>query len=89
MSHSLRPHGLNPPGSSVMGFSRQQYWSGLSFPFPGDLSDSRIKLSSPALQADPLPSEPPGKVLSFTATTHVVEIDSVPQGPDKSLLDLL
>ena len=46
-----------------MGFSRQEYWSGLPFPSPGDLPDSGIKPGSPALQADALPSksEPPGK----------------------------
>ena len=44
-----------------MGFSRQEYWSGLPFPSPGDLPDPRIKPGSPALQADALPSEPPGK----------------------------
>ena len=44
-----------------MGFSRQEYWSGLPFPSPGDLSDPGIKPGSPALQADSLPSEPQGK----------------------------
>ena len=44
-----------------MGFSRQEYWSGLPFPSPGDLPDSRIEPGSPALQADALTSEPPGK----------------------------
>ena len=44
-----------------MGFSRQEYWSGLPFPSPGDLPDPRIEPKSPALQADSLPSEPPGK----------------------------
>ena len=44
-----------------MGFSRQEYWSGLPFPSPGDLPDPGIKPKSPALQADSLPSEPPGK----------------------------
>ena len=46
-------------GSSIMGFSRQEYWSGLPFPSPGDLPDSRIKPGSPVcrqilyrLQAD-------------------------------------
>ena len=43
-----------------MGFSRQEFWSGLPFPSPGDLPDSGIKPRSPALQADALPSEPPG-----------------------------
>ena len=44
-----------------IGFSRQGYWSGLPFPSPGDLPDLGIELRSPALQADTLPSEPPGK----------------------------
>ena len=44
-----------------MEFSRQEYWSGLSFSSPGDLSDPRLEPRSPALQADALPSEPPGK----------------------------
>ena len=43
-----------------MELSRQEYWSGLSFPFPRDLPDPGIKPGSPALQADALPSEPPG-----------------------------
>ena len=42
-------------------FSRQEYWSGLPFPSPGDLPYPGIKPRSPALQADALPSEPPGK----------------------------
>ena len=44
-----------------MGVSRQEYWSGLPFPSPGDLSDPGIESRSPALQADALPSEQPGK----------------------------
>ena len=44
-----------------MGFSRQEYWSGLPFPSPGDLSDPGIEPRSSALQADALTSEPPGK----------------------------
>ena len=40
-----------------MGFSRQEYWSGLPFPSPGDRPNSGIKPRSPALQADALPSE--------------------------------
>ena len=39
-------------------FSRQEYWSGLLFPSPGDLPDPGIEPMSPALQADPLPTEP-------------------------------
>ena len=44
-----------------MGFSSQEYWSGLPFPSSGDLPHPGIKPRSPALQADTLPSEPPGK----------------------------
>ena len=44
-----------------MGFSRQESWSRLLFPSPGDLPDPGIEPRSPALQADALPSEPPGK----------------------------
>ena len=44
-----------------IGFSRQEYWSGLPFPSPGDLPDPGISPGSPALQADALTSEPPGK----------------------------
>jgi len=46
---------------SSMEFSRQEDWSGLPFPSPGDLPDLRIESGSLALQADTLPSEPPGK----------------------------
>ena len=48
----------SPPS---MGFSRQEYWSGVPFPSPGDLPNPGIKPMSPTLQADPLTSEPPGK----------------------------
>ena len=46
-----------------MGFSRQEYWSGLPFPSPGDLPDPGIEPWSPALQADSLPTELQGKPL--------------------------
>ena len=44
-----------------MEFFRQEYWSGLPFPSPGDLPHPGIEHMSPALQAGSLPSEPPGK----------------------------
>ena len=53
-----------------MGFSRQKYWSGVPFPFPGDLPDPGIEPWSPAFQADTLTSEPPGKswvAISFSS----------------------
>ena len=51
-----------------MGFSRQEYWSGLPFPSPGNLPDPGIKPGSPALQADSLPFEPSGKTYTNTHT---------------------
>ena len=44
-----------------MGFFRQEYWSGLPFPAPGDLPNPGVEPRSPTLQADTLLSEPPGK----------------------------
>ena len=51
-----------------MGFSRQEYWSGLPFPSPGDLPNPGIEPGSPTLQADALSSEPPGKFDSNAKT---------------------
>ena len=56
MSDSLQPHGLSS--------TRQEYWGGLPFPPPGDLPDSGIEPGPPALQADSLPSESPGKPMT-------------------------
>ena len=63
MSDSVQPHGLCVAHQAplFMVFSRQEYWSGLSFPSPGDCLDPGIKPRYPALQGDSLPSEPPGK----------------------------
>ena len=59
------PLGCSPPGSSVHGtFPRQEYWSGLPFPSPGDFTKPGIEPRSPSLQMDPLPSEPPGKTVT-------------------------
>ena len=56
------PMDCNPPGSSAHGDSpRQEYWSGILFPLPGDLPNPGIEPRSPASQADSLPSELPGK----------------------------
>ena len=60
---SLWPQGLQPPRLiCAWGFSRQEHWSVLSLPSPGDHPDPGIELGSPALQADALLSEPPVKV---------------------------
>ena len=54
-----------------MGFSRQEYWSGLPFPPPGDLPGPGIEPWSPALEADALTSEPPGmRIISFLCNEH-------------------
>ena len=63
MSNSLRPLELTiayqaPPS---MGFSRQEYWSGLPFPSLGHLPNPGIEPKSPSLQTDSLPAEPQGK----------------------------
>ena len=53
------PNLCNPCQAPLsMEFSRQEYWSGLPFPSPGDLFDPGIESASPALQVDSLPSEP-------------------------------
>ena len=57
----LRLHGLLPLGSSVHRISQQEYWSGLPFPSPGHLPHPGSEPRSPALQADSLPTEPPGE----------------------------
>ena len=57
-----------------MGFSRQAYWSGLPFPSPGDLSNPGIEPRSPALQADSLPSESPGKPMSSVGQINTMEL---------------
>ena len=53
-----------------MGFSRQEYWSGLPCPPPGDLPNPRTELRSPTLQEDSLPSEPPGKPKHMQGRTY-------------------
>ena len=58
-----------------VGFSRQECWSGLPFPSPGDLPDPGIEPGSPALQADALLSEPPGKPVDYENGTLMSKID--------------
>ena len=62
VSDSLQPHGLKPARLLCpWAFCRQDYWSGLPCPTPGDLSNPGIETRFPALQANPLLSESPGK----------------------------
>ena len=60
--------------SLSMEFSRREDWSGLPFPSPGDLPNQGIEPESPAFQADPLPSEPPGKpkIMLVTFNTNLM-----------------
>ena len=69
VSDTLQPHGLyySMPGSCPWGFSRQEYWSGLPFPTPGDLPDPGIEPASPvspALASRFFTTESPGNTLS-------------------------
>ena len=58
-----------------MGFSRQEYWSGLPFPPPGDLPNPGVKPMSPALQANSLPYESPGKPpLNFKQQKNITSV---------------
>ena len=66
MSNSVTPWTVSRQAPLSMGFSRQECWSGLLFPSPGDLPDPKIEPESPTLQADSLPSEPPGKPVHYT-----------------------
>ena len=58
-----------------MGFSRQEHWSGLPFPSPGDLPDPGIEPWSPAFQADTLTSEPPGKCCNRCSANWELNIE--------------
>ena len=60
-----------------MGFSRQEYCSGMPFPSPGGLPNPGIKFGSPALQADSFSSEPPGKPQYGSQTSRIRYQDSI------------
>ena len=57
-----------------MEFFGQEYWSGLPFPCPENLSNPEIEPRSPALQADSLPSEPPGKLYCGSASCNPLRV---------------
>ena len=71
LSDSVTPWTVARQAPLSMEFSRQEYWSGLPFPSPGDLPDPGIKPGCPALQADSLPSEPPGKPRQSGACANI------------------
>ena len=57
-----------------MGFSRQEYWSGVPLPSPGDLPDPGFKPGFPALEADALASEPPGKIFWRQGDSYLIPL---------------
>ena len=57
-----------------MGFSRQEYWSGLPFPSPRDLPDPGIEPGSPNLEAGTLTSEPPGNIFDTVIAKILTKI---------------
>ena len=59
------PRAVDHQAPLSTGFSRQEYWSGLPFPSPGDLPNPGIKPRSPTLQADSLPTEPQGNPMDM------------------------
>ena len=76
--------------SLSMGFPREEYWSGLPFPFLGDSPDPGIKPGFPTLQANSLPSEPPGKPYQrWRETSWESGINKLLNIKEKSNKDLL
>ena len=71
--YNPRAYQAPPP----MGFSRQECWSGLPFPSPGDLLAPGIEPRSPASWADALPSEPPGDSQKSAPTPQFKSISSL------------
>ena len=76
VSDSVQPYGLQPARLLCpWGFSRQEYWSGLPCPPPGDLPDPGTKPRSPALQADSLPLSHQGSPVVFIPFTKSLQRD--------------
>ena len=61
VQHFAIPWTVACQASLSIEFSRQEYWSELPFPSPRDLPNTGMEPGSPTLQADSLPSKPPGK----------------------------
>ena len=87
---SATPWTLAHQAPLSIGFSRHKYWSGLPFSSLGDLPDPGVKPRSPALQADSLPSEPPGKpslspdLSSMTITSSSISTTFCKENPSKT-----
>ena len=90
MSDSSTPHRLLPARLLCpWGFSRQEYWSVLTCPPPGDLPNPGIKSRSPALQADSFPSEQPGKPAHCLITLYFLNFLPQMLIPNVLLIKLL
>ena len=91
MFNSLGPHELySSPGSSILGFSRQEYWSRSLFPIPRDLPQPGIippSPVSPALQANSLPTEPQGKPPSGKQVNRLLQITVLSAVMQKAIED--
>ena len=84
MSDSVTPWTAAYQAPPSMEFSRQEYWSGLPFPSPGDLPNPGIKPGSPTLHADALLSEPLGKPMRLRGSGKL-EIEAGQTGGTKAL----
>ena len=72
-----------------MRFSRQEYWSGLPCPPPGDLPNPKIEPRSPALQVDSLPAEPQGKPIVSNSNQIISQVGTVFDFPQVETVFLL
>ena len=73
----VTPSSLAYQAPLSMGFSWQEYWSQMPFPSPGDLPDPGIEPGSPALEADALTSEPPGKPIYICVCIYIYAGDGM------------
>ena len=72
------PQTVNCEAPLSIGFSRQECWSGLPFPTPGDLPNPGIEPRSPALQVDSLLSEPPGvKIVRYSVIIKFISLNII------------
>ena len=74
MSDSATPWTVTHQAPLSMGFYRQEYWSVLSCPSPGDLTNPGMEPGSPSLQVDSFPTEPPGKPLYWCQSCTILLI---------------
>ena len=71
------PHAVTYQAPLSMEFSKQEFWSGLPFPSPGDLPDTGTESRSPVLQADSLPTESPGNPSFVKFSKHCISSSKI------------